>query len=181
MRKTIALAVIAIAFSAVSFAQDFTKAEVFGGYQYTRINPGNGVDGDNFNGWDAAVQYNWSKAFGLKADFSGAYKTVSTPLTDVSLRQHHFLFGPVFSARSEKSTFFVHALFGGAHASADTGTAFLGSTSDTAFAMAFGGGYDYNFSKNFGVRLGQFDYLPTRFGGETQNNFRYSTGIVIRF
>jgi opacity protein-like surface antigen len=177
MRKTIALAVIAIAFSAVSFAQDFTKAEVFGGYQYTRINPGQGVDGDNFNGWDAAVQYNWTKTIGLKADFSGAYKSVN----DISLRQYHYLFGPVFSARSEKSTFFVHALFGGAHATADTGTTLFGSVSDSAFAMAFGGGYDYNFNKNFGVRLGQFDYLPTRFGGETQNNFRYSTGVVIRF
>ena len=177
MRKSIVLALLAVALSTASFAQDFTKGEVFGGYQYTRINPGSGVDGDNFNGWDASAQYNWSKAFGLKADFSGAYKSVN----GVSLRQHHYLFGPVLSARSEKSTFFVHALFGGAHATADTGTSLFGSVSDSAFAMAFGGGYDYNFSPNFGVRLGQFDYLPTRFGGETQNNFRYSTGIVIRF
>jgi outer membrane immunogenic protein len=177
MRKSIVLAVLAIAFSAVSFAQDVTKAEVFGGYQYTRINPGSGVNGDNFNGWDASAQYNWSKAFGLKADFSGAYKSVN----GVSLRQYHSLFGPVFSARSEKTTFFVHALFGGAHATADTGSDLFGSVSDSAFAMAFGGGFDYNLNKNFGVRIGQFDYLPTRFGGETQNNFRYSTGVVIRF
>jgi opacity protein-like surface antigen len=181
MRKSIVWAALAFALTASSFAQDFTKAEVFGGYQYTRINPGSGVDGDNFNGWNAAVQYNWSKAFGLKADFSGAYKSVNTLAGDVSLRQHHFLFGPVFSARTEKSTFFVHALFGGAHATADTGTSLFGSASDTAFAMAFGGGYDYNLNKNFGIRLGQFDYLPTRFGGETQNNFRYSTGVVLRF
>src|SRR3954469_4885679 len=136
MRKSLIWAALAIALSATSFAQDFTKAEVFGGYQYTRINLGNGVDGQNFNGWNAAAQYNWSKAFGIKADFSGAYKNVS----GVSLRQHTFLFGPVLSARSDKATFFAHALFGGAHDTADTGSAFFGSASDTAFAMALGGG-----------------------------------------
>ncbi len=30
------------------------------------------------------------------------------------------------------------------------------------------------------VRLGQFDYLPTYFSKTTQNNFRYSTGVVLR-
>ena len=68
-----------------------------------------------------------------------------------------------------------------AHASVDTGTSFFGSASESAFAMAFGGGLDYNLNKNFAVRVGQFDYLPTRFGDATQNNFRYSTGIVLKF
>jgi hypothetical protein len=53
--------------------------------------------------------------------------------------------------------------------------------SDSAFTMAFGGGLDYNLNRKFAVRVGQFDYLPTRFGGETQNNFRYSAGVVVRF
>jgi opacity protein-like surface antigen len=178
MRKSMIWAALALAMSVAAVAQDVPKGEIFGGYQYTRINPGNGVDGDNFNGWNASAQYNWSRAFGLKADFSGAYKSV----LGVSLRQHTYLFGPVVSARGEKATVFAHALFGGAHATADAGsTGFFGSVSDNAFAMAFGGGLDYNLNRNFAVRVGQFDYLPTRFGGETQNNFRYSTGIVLRF
>ncbi len=179
MRRSIIWAgVVALALSAPSaFAQGFTKAAVCGGYQYTRINPGQGVSGDNFNGWDAAAQYNWNRAFGVKADFSGAYKSV----LGASLRQHTYLFGPVISARSEKAALFAHALFGGAHASVDTGTSFFGSASESAFAMAFGGGLDYNLNKNFAVRVGQFDYLPTRFGDATQNNFRYSTGIVLKF
>jgi opacity protein-like surface antigen len=160
--------------ASTAFAQDFSKVELFGGYQYTRINPGGGVDGENFQGWDAAAQYNFNKYFGAKADFSGAYKTV----LGTSLRQHHFLFGPVISARSEKATIFAHALFGDARATVDTGTL---STSDNAFAMALGGGLDYNLNKNFAVRVGQFDYLPTRFGSDTQNNFRYATGIVFKF
>ena len=178
MRRSIIWAAFALIISATSAsAQDFTKAEVFGGYQYTRINPGSGVSGDNFNGWDAAAQYNWNRAFGVKADFSGAYKTV----LGAKLRQYTYLFGPVISARSEKATLFAHALFGGAHASVDTGSTFFGSAGDSAFAMALGGGLDYNVNQNFAVRVGQFDYLPTRFGSETQSNFRYSAGIVLKF
>lgn len=181
MRKSIIWAALAFALANVSFAQttmDVPKGEIFGGYQYTRINPGNGVSGDNFNGWEGAAQYNWNHYFGVKADFSGAYKSV----LGVSLRQHTYLFGPVLSARSDKTTLFAHALFGGARASVDSGsTGFFGNSSESAFAMALGGGLDYNLNRNFAVRVGQFDYLPTRFGGETQNNFRYSTGIVFRF
>jgi opacity protein-like surface antigen len=178
MRKSIIWAAFVFILSASAFAHDFTKGEVFGGYQYTRINPGNGVDGANFNGWDVAGQYNWNRYFGVKADFSGAYKSV----VGVDLRQYTYLFGPVLSARSEKATIFAHALFGGAHATVDgSGTGFFGSASDNAFAMALGGGLDYNLGKNFAVRVGQFDYLPTHFGDETQHNFRYSTGIVLKF
>jgi hypothetical protein len=30
-------------------------------------------------------------------------------------------------------------------------------------------------------RVGQFDYVLTRFGGDSQHNVRFSTGIVFRF
>jgi opacity protein-like surface antigen len=177
MRKSIVWAALALAMSVMSFAQDVPKVEVFGGYQYTRINPGNGLDGANFNGWNAAAQYNWSKHLGVKADFSGAYNSV----LGVDLSQHTYLFGPVVSLRSEKATVFAHALFGGAHASADAGNTGFFSASDSAFAMAYGGGLDYNFHKHLAVRVGQFDYLYTRFADTNQNNFRYSTGVVFRF
>ena len=54
--------------------------------------------------------------------------------------------------------------------------------SDTAFAMAFGGGIDANVSKQFSVRVGQVDYLYTAHGSSMhQNNIRASAGIVFRF
>jgi hypothetical protein len=31
------------------------------------------------------------------------------------------------------------------------------------------------------IRLGQLDYLQTRIANNSQNNFRYSAGIVLRF
>ena len=51
---------------------------------------------------------------------------------------------------------------------------------DTSFADAFGGGFDYRLFRPLAWRL-QGDYVQTRFFGETQNNVRISTGIVFRF
>jgi hypothetical protein len=89
---------------------------------------------------------------------------------------------------------FVHALFGGNHLSADASVVTGAAASETAFAMAFGGGVDVKLAHHFGLRLGQFDYLYTKHCGNTgggcvlgvgtappahQNNFRFATGIVI--
>lgn len=179
MRKSIVWGVLALAMSTLSLARETPKAEVFGGYQYTRINPGSGVDGENSNGWNGAIQANLNHYLGVKADFSGAYRTSEVGIGgEVRLRQYTYLFGPVLSARAEKATLFAHALFGGARATADTTVV---DTSDSAFAMALGGGLDYNVSPRFALRVAQFDYLPTFFGDDKQHNVRYSAGVVFRF
>src|SRR5258708_36696045 len=56
-------------------AQDYPKAEVFGGYQYLHLG-GSGTD-INANGWNASLTGNFNSWFGVAADFSGAYKTIS--------------------------------------------------------------------------------------------------------
>ena len=171
MKKLLGIVIVLVVVSVPVFCQDYPKAEVFGGYQYTRINPGNGVSGENFNGWNAAVTGNFSHWLGLTGDVSGAYKSIA----GVSVKDHTFLFGPTIASRSsDKFTPFAHALFGVTHESA------TGFASDNAFAMALGGGVDLGV-RNFAIRIGQFDYLMTRFGGMSQNNFRYSAGIVFRF
>jgi hypothetical protein len=51
--------------------------------------------------------------------------------------------------------------------------------------MALGGGVDVRISKHLGLRLGEFDYVGTRFSNyweaHNQNNFRYSAGFVFTF
>ncbi len=174
MRKSeAAVAMLVLCVCTVGMAQDSAKGEIFGGYQYTRINPGGGVTGNNFNGWNAAVTGYIKPNLGLTGDIGGAYRSVS----GVSLKSHTFLFGPTLAVNSGKARPFVHGLFGIMHASAGLG----GSTaSDNAFAAALGGGVDLSFSPTVSVRLGQFDYLMSRFGSTTQNNFRFSAGVVLR-
>ena len=175
MRKIGVLFALVCVIALPVLAQEGTKAEIFGGYQYTRINPGSGASGENFNGWNMAFTANVNQWLGVTADISGAYKDFS----GVSAKEHNFLFGPTVSyKKAEKVKPFAHVLFGVSHA----GAGFSGTgVSDNAFAMAFGGGADVAVHKNVAVRLFQFDYLMTRFGGDSQNNVRLSTGIVFKF
>jgi opacity protein-like surface antigen len=175
MRRVLVTLALVSMIALPMLAQENSKAEIFGGYQYTRINPGAGVSGENFNGWNSAFTANLNQWLGVTADISGAYKDFS----GVSAKQHNFLFGPTVSYNySGKVKPFAHVLFGVSHA--DAGFSGTGA-SDNAFAMAFGGGADVAVHKNIAVRVAQFDYLLTRFGGDSQNNVRLSTGLVFRF
>ncbi|HMK20717.1 MAG TPA: outer membrane beta-barrel protein [Terriglobales bacterium] len=151
--------------------EEAPKAEIFGGYQYLHANTGiSGASSFNFNGWNAAVNGYFTRNVGITADFSGNYGTVAS----VSTRIYSYLFGPVVRfPNSSRVTPFVHGLFGGAHVSFSQG-----GGSDTGFAWAAGGGLDIHASSHVAIRLGQFDFLQSRTFNLTQNNFRYSAGIV---
>jgi opacity protein-like surface antigen len=156
----VAIAVLALP---VMAQEDFPRAEVFGGYQFTHHSD----PSLNLNGWNAALNGNFNRWFGVTADFSGSYKNGG--------HFYSYMFGPTIAARSEHVTPFVHALFGGA-------TAGDGGSSDTAFAMALGGGLDANVGRHVAVRLVQADWLLLRSGGVTdKKNVRVSTGLVFRF
>src|SRR5437762_9444852 len=95
----------------------YPKAEFFGGYQYSRLNLGGG--GFNANGFDIALNGNFNNYFGVTADLGSTFKTES----GVSLHGYTYTFGPQLSLRANKAyTPFVHALIGGNHASASSGS-----------------------------------------------------------
>jgi opacity protein-like surface antigen len=178
-------------------AQDYPKAEIFGGYNYASsdvTSPGR----TNLHGWNGAATANINRWFGVKADFSGLYgsKSVGNILgapcppfcnaVNVRTHIHTFLFGPQLSYRTDKFTPFAHALFGVGRTSVSIAVPVAGlpglnfGLSDTNFAMALGGGVDYNFRRRLAWRVGA-DYLQTRSFGSTPGNFRVSTGIVYHF
>lgn len=165
----------------------------------------------NFNGWNAEAQYNANRWLGLVADFSGHYGeplTVSSGSGITGLpggNEYSFLFGPVVTYKSHSRLEpFAHALFGFDRMSLTAGsftgltTAASGSMTDSAFGMTLGGGIDYKLFSRVAIRLGQADYFYTNhdlnsfYGGAFgpglfsglathENNFRFSTGIVIKF
>ena len=215
MRKVLLIALVVMLCGFYAVAQDYPRAQLFGGFSYLHVDtegatvPAPASIKTWYPGWEIAGQFNLTKMLGIKGDFSGNY---GTPISGVpgfpSARTYTFLFGPVISFRGDRVTPFVHALFGGNHASIDS-TIVSPSFSETAFAMAFGGGLDVKLTHHFGLRLGQFDYLytkhclnvPADFAGlgnpagcllgsssilgpgapaAHQNNFRFSTGITIQ-
>jgi opacity protein-like surface antigen len=188
MRKLLYVCTVLLLATLPAAAQTTPAAEIFGGYQYARINPGEGVDGFNQNGWNAALQINANNWFGIVADFSGVYGSprITVPgggSAKVDTNFHSFLFGPQFSYRGhERVTPFARALFGAIRANA---AAFGTSDSQTAFGMALGGGLDVNVHDHVAIRLVQADYVLSRFEGfsgqtKNQHNARLSFGIVFR-
>ena len=160
---------------------------------------------ETFNGFNVAGVYNISRYVGLKADVSGHFKSqqfhlpfpngTGTPVigsfdTDSSL--YNFLGGIQVknnsTGRSVKP--FAHALVGvgvnrikvtNASCPAPANcTAIVGSASDRGLAAAFGGGVDIRLNGHIDFRVVQVDYNPVRIDGGTQQNFRFSIGLVFR-
>ena len=170
MRKLLGVFALLILATLPAPAQGNSTVDFFGGYSYLHVSPGNRFPGANTNGWEAQATVNVTGYVGITADFDGHYGDVG----GIGSHTHNFLFGPILFHRSDYLTPFAHLLFGGSHAG---GNGFSG----TAFAWAMGGGLDWNVKPNVAVRLGQLDYLATFHAGTTQNNFRYSVGVVFRF
>ncbi len=215
----------AILFSAIlslpllSFAQQetnqvATRGNIFAGYSLLHSSNDLGstsIGGSNFNlggslgGWEAQGTFNFTRHFGLTADFSGNSKQlagISGLGFSAGTQQHMYnmLFGPTVTGYFGKSSVFGHALFGAAHSSLGAGITvpILGGISapldsSNAFAMAFGGGIDIGLSRHFAIRAAQVDFIRTNFNtldsltgltsgtSTNQNNFRYSGGVIWRF
>ena len=88
MRRVTGIILLFLASSLAVAAQDFPKAELFGGYQYTRQNS------TNLSGWDANFTGNYNRWFGLTGDFSGAYSSRG----GADFRSYTFAFGPTVAA-----------------------------------------------------------------------------------
>jgi len=164
--------------AAMSAQQEGPKAEVFAGYSYVRMNA-SGSPGFDMNGGSASFSFNPMSSFGLVGDFGG-YDVGRIGGVSVDGVVYSYLFGPKLAHRSRSGRFtaFAQALFGGAYA---TEGAFGQSMSENAFAMTVGGGLDLNATSHIGVRVIQAEYLMTQFFSQTQNNARFSAGVVFRF
>jgi hypothetical protein len=171
LRKTISALCLVFLASFPAWAQDVSKADVFGGYSWA---------GGNFHGWNASVTGNITKRFGIVADFSGHYGSeIDGPLL-VKEHAHSFLFGPRFTFRGKRVSPFVYALFGVTRfqASATVSGQRLSDT-DTGFSSAVGGGLDVNLNARVAVRAFQLDYFRPNFFGAAHNRGRLAFGVVL--
>ena len=203
-----------LSFAQQETSQVATRGTVFGGYSLlhssndlgsTSIGSSNFNLGGSLGGWEAQGTYNFTRHFGVTADFSGNSKQLagfSALGFSAGTRQHMYdmLFGPTVTGYFGKSSVFGHALFGVALSSLNAGVnaPIVGGfsvplDSSNSFAMAFGGGMDIGISRHFAIRAAQVDFIRTNFNtldsltgltsgtSTSQNNFRYSGGVIWRF
>lgn len=191
-------------FAGVAVAQETPVVDAFAGYTYIHFNGGSGtitVGGtprtgtltSNINGGSGSLAYNVNDWFGLAADLGGSavsrLNLSGVGGVNVSSSLFTYLFGPRLSYRKNKTfTPFAQVLVGGAHITDVTVAGVKVANGENGFAMTAGGGVDWNVTKLIAIRLGQAEYLMTRFtdpfslggGVGTQNNFRFSAGVVFR-
>jgi hypothetical protein len=155
-----------------ALAQEYDpKAEVFGGYQYTRVGA---VPGLNANGWNASITGYATRWFGVTGDLSGAYRSVGI----IGLSAHTFTGGPCFVLRGQRVSPFAHLLAGAFRGSMGTGQFDVGVE---GFAMMTGGGVDVAVSNRVSVRAFQLDWILWNSAGTTEKkNARVSAGVVVR-
>jgi hypothetical protein len=183
MKKYVVILAVLLIGALPLLAQDQTpRVEVFGGYSYVSADFQGASGRHNLNGWNGQVDINLNRWLGLTGDFGGYYGSVGEKVGDlsvnVSFRDYSFLFGPTLTYRQQHFAPFFHALFGGNNLS---GSVLGKSTSNTAFAMAIGGGLDIPLTPHFGLRLAQADWLRTQNLSGNQNNVRLSTGLLFMF
>jgi Outer membrane protein beta-barrel domain len=176
--RKFAIGLAVLALSVASAAQIPTSGNVFFGYSYNRADF-NAAGNTNLNGWNGSLEGKFLPWVGMVADLSGHYgsRELSSGIS-ASTSLYSFLFGPRLSVSVRRFTPFAHALIGASHISENANAA--GSSSSTSFAEALGGGIDYRLIHGIAWRF-QGDLLQTRFFSNTQSDFRFSTGLVLRF
>lgn len=209
--KCMLLGTLVLAVAASAPAQDDPKLEVTGEYSYVRFNPTlPRIQNKSFNGGGFEAAYYFRGALGFKADllfygsttFTTTFPTTITRVGVIPAGTYSsngsfqtYLFGPILKVRLHRLEPFGEVLFGVAHTNAYANlstviarapaSTFTVQGSQTPFALAAGAGVDLPFKKSFAIRLGEVDYLLTRFTNpltqtNNQNNFRYAGGFQFR-
>lgn len=185
--RTLARALLVIAFSASAFAQT-PSGNVFFGYSY--LNADASFTGrTSFNGWAGAVEGKLFPFVGIVGDFSEEYgHTALVPVlcpaavpncppgpTRADQQIYNILFGPRVSVSVKGIRPFAHVLAGFSHLSEGGGL-----PSNTSFAVAVGGGADFRLMRFVAWRV-QADLLHADYLQNSHVNARVSTGLVLRF
>ncbi len=173
-------------------AQRMEGIEIFGGYSYLQDNLSSTISpfyfpsttfGSNFalNGWQVSLTEKAADWFGLTQEFSGHYGTKQLRGIDNHFSTFAILSGPQFYYNGLKGvTPFAHALFGYDQTTVKVKGTSLKVTGNS-YAMAFGGGLDVKVRRTLAIRLFQIDYYRPQLFGNSQNDLRFSAGVVFRF
>ena len=142
-----------------------------------------------YNGVTTELVANVTPHVGLVTNFAATF--ANTDFVDAlsgqrfraRVSRYTLLFGPRYNWRNSSPFLpYAHALFGIARYQAKfrDNDFTCPDTSDTAFAMALGGGLDIRAGNHVDVRAAQVDYLPVFFSHKREDGLRFSAGIKIK-
>jgi len=170
------------------------KYDIYGGFASSHFNAGPAlIPGANLGGFDIQGTMWLKMRLGATANVRGYYGTTGVIPNSYGIHgpfvmEHLFMAGPsIRGPKNEHAALTFHALVGGSYgvfdSAVDNGAtpAALGLFSNgVTLATAVGGSLDLNRSPRWSLRISP-DYLLTRFGGVSQNEFAISVGVLYRF
>ena len=187
---------LCFAFAAVAplAAQD-NRAELYGGYVYTKANPAAPLPKENMGGWVGSATGYATSWFGVGGEISAVFGDLNSATGGPAphAKEYSYLFGPQFrfldGARVQSS---VKILLGGVFGQVNLNSSTTGPQqqalltegyqgfSQTKIASLFAVPVDVTVTKLVAIRFEPGLYI-TGFNKATQSNFRFSVGPVFRF
>jgi hypothetical protein len=169
------------------------KYDLYGGFASSHFNAGPAlIPGANLGGFDLQGTLWLNMRWGATANVRGYYGTTGVVPNPYGIRgpfimEHQFMAGPsIRGPKNERAALTFHALVGGSYGVFNsaidqglTGPNLGLFDNGVALATALGGSLDLNRSPRLSVRISP-DYLLTRFGGVSQNEFAISVGVLYR-
>ena len=169
------------------------KYDIYGGLASSHFNAGPAlIPGANLGGFDIQGTDWLTMRLGVTANIRGYYGTTGVVPNQYNIHgpfimEHLFMGGASYrGTKNEHAALTFHGLVGGSYgvfnSAIDQGL--IGPNlglfnNGTTLAVAAGGSLDLNRSPKFSLRISP-DYLLTRFGGVSQNEFAVSVGIMYR-
>jgi hypothetical protein len=156
-------------------AQQVPRFDVFGGFSYLRFNALTiGYPNDtNLYGWNGGVTGYIKSKFGVTIDLSGNYGS--------QISAYHFMFGPQYTWRRDKSNIYFHGLFGKAQNNVSIVQPTRSGFESVGRSFGGGFGYDYHWSDRISIRIFQVDVFHSNTFGKGQNDGRASAGVIYHF
>lgn len=187
---------LCLAFAAAAqLAAQENRAELYGGYVYTKANPAYPLPKENMSGWVGSATGYATTWFGVGGEISAVFGDLNSAQGGPAphAKEYSYLFGPQFRfVDGQRVQSSVKVLLGGVFgqvnlSSTTTATqqqALLAAGyqgfSQTKFAALFAVPVDVGVTKLVAIRFEPGLYL-TGFSKTTQSNFRFSVGPVFRF
>jgi hypothetical protein len=181
--------------AAAPLAAQGDRAELYGGYVYTKVNPDPPLAKENMSGWVGSATGYATSWFGVGGEISAVFGDLGSAQGGPAPhgKEYSYLFGPQFrfvdGQRVQSSVkILLGGVFGQVNLASSTTAAQTQALaaagyqgySQTKMAALFAVPVDVAVSKLIAIRFEPGLYI-TGFNQATQSNFRFSVGPVFRF
>lgn len=156
-------------------AQEAPRFDAFGGFSYLRFDATTigYPDYTNLYGWNGGISGAITRKLSVAIDLSGNYGS--------QMSSYHFMIGPQYTRRRDRSRIFAHVLIGKAQNNVSIPQPTRSGFESVGRSFGGGIGFDYDWRPKITIRVFQAEFFHDNTFATGQNDPRVSIGLVYRF